>query len=117
MSNQTTTIPRGWKMRTLGEVASFSQGIQVSTENQFVQNKPGFVRFVRIVDYTNQNEIPRYIDNPGEKYFVKFRKGKKSGIKCVGGIEFIKKNFFLKITHFFFLKKFFFFWFLRQPDI
>lgn len=49
----------------MGEVANFSQGFQISTDFQSEEKKENFVRFIRIVDYTNENETPRFIENPG----------------------------------------------------
>lgn len=61
----------GWEERTLGEIASFSQGIQVGLEHHLTEPKPGYVRFIRIVDYTQNTDDIRYVPDPGEKYFVK----------------------------------------------
>ncbi len=54
----------------LGEVASFSQGIQVGLEHQLTEPQQGYVRFIRIVDYTQNTDDIRYVPNPGQKYFV-----------------------------------------------
>lgn len=51
-----------WQDVTLGEIASFHQGIQVPVDQQFEENDETRVRFIRIVDYTQGNEEPRYID-------------------------------------------------------
>lgn len=61
-----------WKEYKLGDIATFSQGIQIDIENQFSESFEDCVRFIRIVDFTKgtENEI-RYIKNPGEKYIVK----------------------------------------------
>jgi len=61
----------GWEEKTLGEIASFSQGIQVGLEQHLTEPKTGYVRFIRIVDYTQNTEDIRYVPDPGEKYFVK----------------------------------------------
>jgi type I restriction enzyme M protein len=45
----------------LGEVAKFQQGTQVAKEEQLTVEKEGFERFIRIVDYTQQNDHIRYI--------------------------------------------------------
>ena len=52
----------------LKEIVVFSQGIQVDTSKQFSEKSEGFVRFLRIVDFVKDNEPPRYIKNPGDKY-------------------------------------------------
>jgi type I restriction enzyme, S subunit len=63
-------MKQGWEIKTLGEVASFSQGIQVGLEQHLTEPKDGYVRFIRIVDYTQNTDDIRYVPNPGEKYFV-----------------------------------------------
>ena len=60
----------GWAIHKLGEVASFSQGIQVGLEHQLTEPQQGYVRFIRIVDYTQNTDDIRYVPNPGQKYFV-----------------------------------------------
>lgn len=54
----------------LGKVASFSQGIQVGIKNQKTIHEEGCIRFLRIVDYTQNTNDIRYIKHPGEKYIV-----------------------------------------------
>lgn len=63
-------MKQGWETMTLGEIASFSQGIQVGLEDHLTEPKEGYVRFIRIVDYTQNTNDIRYIPYPGEKYFV-----------------------------------------------
>ena len=59
-----------WKEYKLGKVAVFSQGIQVGIEKQIETCKEGYVRFIRIVDYTKGIDAPRYILYPGARYMV-----------------------------------------------
>tara|TARA_R110001606_G_scaffold210976_1_gene358476 strand:+ start:1650 stop:2222 length:573 start_codon:yes stop_codon:yes gene_type:complete len=54
----------------LGDIATFSQGIQVGLKEQLKEPKDGYVRFIRIVDYTQNTKDIRYVKDPGEKYFV-----------------------------------------------
>ena len=63
-------MKQGWEIKKLGEIASFSQGIQVGLEHHLSEPKEGYVRFIRIVDYTQNTDDIRYIPNPGEKYFI-----------------------------------------------
>ena len=56
-----TTMP-------LGDIATFSQGIQVEPKNQFYDMTSDRVRFLRIVDFVSENEPPRYIERPNSKY-------------------------------------------------
>jgi len=60
----------GWEEKMLGEIANFSQGIQVGLEQHLTEPQNGYVRFIRIVDYTQNTSDIRYVPNPGEKYFV-----------------------------------------------
>jgi type I restriction enzyme S subunit len=64
------TNSESWDEKKLGEIASFSQGIQVGLEKHLTEPKEGYVRFIRIVDYTQNTEDIRFVPNPGEKYFV-----------------------------------------------
>lgn len=59
-----------WDVKNLGDVATFSQGIQVGLEKQLTEPKEGYIRFLRIVDYTQNTDDIRYVKNPGEKYYV-----------------------------------------------
>lgn len=55
-------IPAAWCVRDLGEIAKFSQGIQVGTELHHEACTDERVRFLRISDYSKDKEPPRYID-------------------------------------------------------
>ena len=63
--------PNGVKFFELGEIATFSQGIQVAVNEQKYEKQDGFIRFLRIIDYTDNNEPPRYIKKPDDKYIKK----------------------------------------------
>jgi len=62
---------RSFQFVPLGTLATFSQGFQVPLNDQ-VSSKTddSFVRFIRIVDYTQNTKDVRYIKDPGNKYFV-----------------------------------------------
>jgi restriction endonuclease S subunit len=96
-SNQ---LPDGWKWVKLGEVAIFSQGIQVPVENQKMKSFIGGVRFLRIIDFTQGNQEERYIKDPGEKYKVNrtdlsmVRYGASTGFICRGLEGVIANNLF-----------------------
>jgi len=122
MIDQATTIPRGWKMTTLGKVVNFSQGFQISTDDQSLEKKEGYVRFVRIVDYTNDGEIPRYIKNPNRCFvnkddLVMIRYGSQTAGKIVRGISGVIANNTFKITPSEDLDNNWLYWFLRQDSI
>jgi len=94
-----------WKEYKLGEVSKFSQGIQVPIEEQ--KNLPfnGGVRFIRIIDFTN-NDIKdiRYISDPGSKYLVEkddlvmIRYGSQTAGKVARGFRGVIANNTFKIT-------------------
>ena len=65
-----TGLPVGWEMKELGKVSVFSQGIQVGLKKHISTPKEGYVRFIRIVDYTQNTLDIRYVPDPGEKYYV-----------------------------------------------
>ena len=54
--------------RPLNTLATFSQGIQVDVSDQLPEKQENFVRFLRIVDFVKDDEMPRYIKNPGQRY-------------------------------------------------
>ena len=90
----------GWEEKTLGEVCDFSQGIQRDVKLQSENQKDNQVRFLRIVDFTQGNEPPRYIDNPGEKYILNsndvslVRYGASTGFVCRGLEGALANNLF-----------------------
>ena len=56
---------------SLGDYATFSQGIQVDPKDQKDYCDDGMVPFLRIVDFVKDNEPPRYIIKPDNKYIKK----------------------------------------------
>ena len=61
----------GWINIELGKLCSFSQGIQVPIKNQFKEPHENRVRFLRIIDFTQGNERPRYIEKSNGHHLVK----------------------------------------------
>lgn len=45
----------------LGDIVEFSQGIQVGSDSQIHEIKDGYIRFLRIENYTQQSNDFRYI--------------------------------------------------------
>ncbi|WP_197053645.1 restriction endonuclease subunit S [Sphingobacterium sp. T2] len=90
----------GWEVRTLGELCVFTQGIQRDVKLQSETKGENQVRFLRIVDYTQGNEPPRYIDFPGEKYILNtddvalVRYGASTGFVCRGLEGALANNLF-----------------------
>jgi type I restriction enzyme S subunit len=91
-------LPEGWYLSTLGIECKFTQGIQVDVGLQSFE-KNNKVRFLRIIDFTQTNEPPRYIDFPGERYLLKkdeiamVRYG-TVGFVCTGKEGVIANNLF-----------------------
>ena len=52
-----------WKSVKMNELFSFKQGIQCGVEDQFFEKTDNMERFIRIIDLTSDNEIPRFINN------------------------------------------------------
>jgi type I restriction enzyme, S subunit len=91
----------GWEERALGEACTFSQGIQVGVKSQLVtKSHKGQIRFLRIVDFTQGQEPPRYIEHPGDRYIVDkddvslVRYGASTGFVCRGLTGAIANNLF-----------------------
>lgn len=93
-----------WHTYFLKDIATFSQGIQVDTDNQFIKNRKGLIRFIRIIDYSKTNEPPRYILYPKDSYIVNandivmIRYGSQTAGKVVRGISGAIANNMFKIT-------------------
>ena len=89
-----------WEESTLGEVCEFTQGIQRDVKFQSELQGEKQVRFLRIVDFTQGNEPPRYIDNPGDKYILNtedislVRYGASTGFVCRGLEGALANNLF-----------------------
>ena len=50
------------------KIAYFSQGLQVDVKEQYFEPFENSIQFLRIVDFVNDRELPRYIKRPDEKY-------------------------------------------------
>ena len=59
-----------WCETTLGETTTFKQGIQVDVDKQFSEPFDNSVRFIRIVDYTQNTKDIRYISRPANANYV-----------------------------------------------
>lgn len=54
----------------LGNICKLRQGFQVPLPEQSVEKKSGYVRFIRIVDYTQQTTDIRYVEDNENYYYV-----------------------------------------------
>jgi type I restriction enzyme M protein len=99
----TIKINPEWEMVELGNVCKFSQGIQVDVNLQSPIKKEGQSRFIRIIDFTQGEQEPRYIDTPNLKYSIvkddvsMVRYGASTGFVC-SGLEGILANNLFKIN-------------------
>lgn len=89
----------GWEVKKLGEVCTFSQGMQVPIEKQKVMQHEGDVRFLRIIDFTQGKDAPRYVECDNDKYILHekeiaiVRYG-TPGFVCTGLVGAIANNLF-----------------------
>lgn len=61
----TNKLPQGWVDCKMKDVLEFSQGIQVDVNlQQDSKISDEYIRFLRIVDFTQKTEPPRYVLNP-----------------------------------------------------
>ena len=60
-----------WKECKFGDSFQCSQGLQIPVEEQLTEQIKNTERFIRIIDVTQQGELPRYVSNPTGKGKVK----------------------------------------------
>ena len=113
-----------WKEYKLRDLVTFSQGIQVPVEEQSNVRHSNMGRFVRIVDFTNPDEEPRFIKIKDSKYWVNkkdvvmIRYGSATAGKVVRGLEgYIANNMFKVIPNKSILNEEFLYYFLSQSSI
>lgn len=113
-----------YKEYKLRDLVTFSQGIQVPVEEQSNIRHSNMGRFVRIVDFTNPNEEPRFIKVKDSKYWVNkkdvvmIRYGSATAGKVVRGLEgYIANNMFKVIPNKSILNEEFLYYFLSQSSI
>ncbi len=94
-----------WEYFKFKELAIFSQGIQVDIDQQVTLPSIGYVRFIRIVDFTKGSlDDLRYIKHPGDRYLVNeddlvmIRYGSQTAGKIARGFSGAIANNTFKIT-------------------
>ena len=93
-----------FKKYKLWEIANFSQWKQVEIWDQFPEQKAWYKRFLRIVDFTNENEPIRYVENYWDRYYaskddlVMIRYWSQTAWKVVIWKEWIIANNMFKIN-------------------
>lgn len=111
-----------WKEVDLDKIVTFSQGIQVPVEEQTKFKHGNLGRFLRIVDYTNDAEEPRFISSPSKRYYVNhddivmIRYGSQTAGKVVRGKSgYIANNMFkIDINVDFITKDFLFLFYIQR---
>ena len=92
---------KNWKDTNLKDACKFSQGVQIPVENQFTQmSEKCTTRFLRIVDFTQGNEKPRFISDSkvkdifNENDIAIVRYGASAGFVCTGMQGQLANNLF-----------------------
>ena len=94
------TNDKGWEVKKLGEICSFSQGVQVDVSEQSTEKIPGWNRFLRIVDYTTDNDDIRYVNVNDPKFILNkddiamVRYGASVGTSDIGKEGVLANNLF-----------------------
>ncbi len=93
-------IPENWVWCRLGEICDYEQGIQVDVHLQKSVFEESLIRFLRIVDYTQETDDLRYIKSPGLKYHIQedelvmVRYGATAGYVGTGKAGVLANNLF-----------------------
>ncbi|SIR36597.1 type I restriction enzyme, S subunit [Shewanella morhuae] len=64
MFGDPVTNPKGWEVRSFSDVCKCSQGIQVDSELQKDSAENGYVKFLRIINYTQSSKEFKFIPAP-----------------------------------------------------
>ena len=85
-------------VKMLGSLCKFQQGTQIPVDEQFEEQKTGYKRFLRIIDYTQAPQPPRYVNVNGkevdEKSVVIVRYGATAGFVGRGYQGILANNLF-----------------------
>jgi type I restriction enzyme S subunit len=93
-------IPENWVWCRLGEICDYEQGVQVDVNLQKSTHEEDLVRFLRIIDYTQETDELRYIKSPGIKYHIRedelvmVRYGATAGFVGTGKSGILANNLF-----------------------
>ena len=85
-------------VKMLDSICKFQQGTQIPVEEQFEEQNAGYKRFLRIIDYTQAPQPPRYVNVNGkevdEKSVVIVRYGATAGFVGRGYQGILANNLF-----------------------
>ncbi len=93
-------LPEGWVYALFTNTFNLSQGIQVPLPDQKFEYHEGFIRFLRIIDFTQDKDETRFVPHPGEQYVMRkedvamVRYGASTGFVCRGKEGVIANNLF-----------------------
>ena len=111
-------IPKHWNIMKLKRLVNLSQGIQIPEDKQIDGEEKGYVRFLRIVDFTD-NAKSRYVNKFDNNSFlekdeiVMIRYGASAG-KVLRGLKGVFANNMFKLISNYLLTNNFLFDFLNQ---
>lgn len=115
--NEELRLREDWVEIELGELCKFSQGVQVPKGKQYTDDNENRVRFLRIIDFTQGKDEPRYIDKPNDINIVAkddismVRYGATTGFVCSGISGAIANNIFRIIPEIRISKRYLYFFF------
>lgn len=123
MADQTTTIPKGWKMTTLGEVVDLAQGVAINAKTDFVLcGKEEGLPLLKINNLLNETvdmyANPKLVTKKAilNKEDVIFTRTGQVGWVFTGKEGILHNNSFKVIPHENVYGKFLY-WFLKQQSI
>ncbi len=102
---QYNDMPNGWDLIKFGQACAFQQGIQVPVGKQYEEQNSSLVRFLRIIDFTQGIEPPRYVEYEGGLSSVSVddisivRYGASTGFIATGKEGVIANNLFRVIPY------------------
>ncbi|HNN29230.1 MAG TPA: restriction endonuclease subunit S [Agitococcus sp.] len=117
-------IPEDWEFFLLGNIAIFSQGTQVGLEKQIKVEKEGYIKFLRIENYTQQSGDFRFVPQDEGKNkivheddIVVVRYGATAGFIGIGLKGILANNLFKIEPNKKYLVKEFLFVFLKSDGV
>lgn len=94
-------IPRNWVWKRMSDCYVFKQGVQIDIDKQsFIKSDTTPLQFLRIVDFTQNNNDIRYVSNEYDSYILNknelaiVRYGASAGFICLGKSGVLANNLF-----------------------
>lgn len=99
--NMPFNIPNNWIWKRMSDCYVFKQGVQIDIDKQsFIKNETTPLQFLRIVDFTQNNNDIRYVSNEYDSYILNkneiaiVRYGASAGFVCLGKKGVLANNLF-----------------------